>query len=104
MKNGHVEAQDFSTSELIEALRERGFETLTAIRKEALRAEAALAEREACAEILSKAADRMDDALELLSVGEPRWREIVEARNALIAARDAIRAREQLLAAPNANA
>ena len=57
------------------------------------RAEAALAEREACAEILGRASNCKHDALEWLPLGDPRARELVEARDALTDALDAIRAR-----------
>ena len=57
------------------------------------RAEAALAEREACAEILGRASNYKHDALEWLPLGDPRARELVEARDALTDALDAIRAR-----------
>lgn len=57
------------------------------------RAEAALAEREACAEVVKREAGRRHDALEWMPLGDPRAREIVEARNALDDATSAIRAR-----------
>lgn len=91
MKNGYAEAQDFSTSELIEALTERGFEVLTA----PSHAEITSAEREACSQAAEDVAREYEGRAHLPHAkGTSLWQSRMDTARGAHEAAQAIRARK----------